>query len=453
MGKTRALLVLGLVYGCGGGSGNGVDAPAPIDAVGAAADAAPDSAPAAVRVTVENFGLAPVAGATVYFQDADSTLVAEAETDAQGHASAMLGAGGFVTVLLPIDPDRPDDRRADTIAGAQPGDDLHVFYVPANPIFDVPPTTFPLSIPADPQHQYQLWSSCGAPNDVLAQAPASSAVTLRCQPPGRVDMLLVSSDLTRSLYAPNITIADGVPLTLTGSYVAVEDEAFQYTGFDRSRAIGIWQGVFGPTGEVMVIGGGGTLTTGGTATRSYRRPPTVDTVTITQSTWDYQPRVPTDPRSVTAFEWGPTPSSYALAAADVKERELTAQPTYDATTHAVQWTEGTEGLEPGAVFASIAHSRPTGATTTRFIWTLAAAHDARMAATFPVLPNGGLDFTPDPGASVDAGLTTIAMPISWDRFRPDALGATLGLNGYAGTAVGVSREAPGRAVWASYTSY
>jgi hypothetical protein len=453
MGTKRALLgLLGLAYGCGGGSGSGVDAAPLIDAVGdAVGDAAPDSAPAAVRVTVETFGIAPVSGATVYFQDVDSTLVAEVETDAQGHASAMLAAGGFVTVLLPIDPDSPAQRRARTIAGAQPGDDLHVFYTSPYPNLDPPPpTTFPMSIPADPQHTYSLWSSCGVTNEVPGQAPASSDVTLRCRHPGPVDLLVVSDDLTRSLYAPNITIASGVPVALTGSYVAAEDVAFHYAGFDRSPAIGITQAIYGPNGEVAVIGGGDTLITGGTATRSYPRPPTVDTLALTESLWRYQPRAATDPQFVFVYDWGPTPGSYALDAADVQPRALTTQPTYDPATRVVRWTEGTAGLEPGAVIASITHARTVGTTTTEFIWGLAAAHDASMSTTFPVLPTDVLDFNPDPGASVRANLDTIAMPITWDRFRPDVWGAALGFNGYAGTAVGVAREGPGRAVWASY---
>src|SRR5262245_56512944 len=62
----------------------------------------PDAAPSAVTMTVTLRG-ATVPGTAVYFQNADSSLVLAATSDANGTASAMLAAGGYVTVIEPDD--------------------------------------------------------------------------------------------------------------------------------------------------------------------------------------------------------------------------------------------------------------------------------------------------------------------------------------------------------------
>src|SRR5262245_25587661 len=110
-------LALVLVAGCGDGKHN-PDAAADMTVM-------PDAATGPVTLTITKEGL-PVAGVHVYFQNSNSTLVADATTDAAGHASADMAAGGFVTAINPFDtvqaPTSDDDLR--TFAGVKPGDQL-----------------------------------------------------------------------------------------------------------------------------------------------------------------------------------------------------------------------------------------------------------------------------------------------------------------------------------------
>src|ERR1700733_7288069 len=73
---------------------------------------------APVTVAVTALGL-PAPGLQVYFQDADSTLVANVQTGSDGTARAATPAGGFVTVVQP-----GSSATLYTYAGVEPDDVL-----------------------------------------------------------------------------------------------------------------------------------------------------------------------------------------------------------------------------------------------------------------------------------------------------------------------------------------
>src|ERR1041384_3843968 len=103
LGLLSLLVALDLA-GCGGCNddnkvGHLPDAPPP-PPDGPMIDMAPTSP---VTITVTDLG-DPLMGVTVYFQEADSTLVRTAQTDAGGKASAVLHAGGFVTAVQVTQP-------------------------------------------------------------------------------------------------------------------------------------------------------------------------------------------------------------------------------------------------------------------------------------------------------------------------------------------------------------
>src|SRR5438105_2298725 len=61
-----------------------------------------DAPTGAVTLTVTSSNQ-PAANVSVYFQNADSSLVLAATTDAHGTVGAMLATGGFVTAIEPAD--------------------------------------------------------------------------------------------------------------------------------------------------------------------------------------------------------------------------------------------------------------------------------------------------------------------------------------------------------------
>src|SRR5579883_1406925 len=90
--------------------------------------------PGAVTIAVTLQGQ-PASGATVYFQNADSSLVAEMQTGSDGWATQDMLPGGFVTLIEPQPvvtgaalgtAGVPAGQVIDTFAGVKPGDVLVV---------------------------------------------------------------------------------------------------------------------------------------------------------------------------------------------------------------------------------------------------------------------------------------------------------------------------------------
>ena len=121
--RRLTLLVLALAA-CGDDSNNRkiIDAPH-VDIDGKDLDSA---LPNPVTVTVKNQP-GPTADVEVYFQNADSTLVATAHTDANGTASQVMAAGGFVSLINPYvnaGVGALTNYTLITWAGVKPGDHL-----------------------------------------------------------------------------------------------------------------------------------------------------------------------------------------------------------------------------------------------------------------------------------------------------------------------------------------
>jgi len=105
------------------------------------------SPPADVMVVVRDAGV-PVAGVTVLFQAADDRVIAEAVTDAVGHAIAALPTGGNVTVIR--------GTAIVTYTGVKPGDVLDL----ARPTAATgAPTGVTLTLP--PNATFQVITPCG----------------------------------------------------------------------------------------------------------------------------------------------------------------------------------------------------------------------------------------------------------------------------------------------------
>jgi hypothetical protein len=88
-------------------------------------DAAPDAPPAkgVVKITVYDMYSNLASGVAVAFLNADSTVVLETTTDANGVAMATMAPGGSVTSLRPED---STQQHLYTFEGVQPGDQLQL---------------------------------------------------------------------------------------------------------------------------------------------------------------------------------------------------------------------------------------------------------------------------------------------------------------------------------------
>src|SRR5512140_626614 len=157
--KRSAWLAMGVTVGmalgaCGdnGGGGHLADAP-PSDGSG------PELPPPRITVTVTLGGM-PAAGKIVYFQNHDSTLASETQTNSGGNAAGVIDDGGFVTV---IEPDPLSlitvPTQLATFVGVKAPDHLYVDVSPLGAAGAA--ITFNLTVPNEQVgNTYTLYSSC-----------------------------------------------------------------------------------------------------------------------------------------------------------------------------------------------------------------------------------------------------------------------------------------------------
>ena len=398
----------------GGADASARDA-APVDGPSLADAAAPDAAidgPISIVVTV---GGQPSAGATVYFQGADSSLVAEQHTGSDGGATQIMAPGGFVSVV------DPTALGVDTFAGVKPGDVLHVD-------LQVPPPqdsiTFTLSVPSDGAAVfYELATSCGTA-DLSTDNDGPTQVTLAgCG--GVADMMVSTADDNAlpldTLYVPGVAVADGSAIALTGSY---HPSAAQ-TVVD----IDVPPGVTDVNTQHTLFGPHGALATSPVSVFQH------DDVNV----FDYTQ--PSDPTITSAFEqvlFGGTfeqPSVQAVAdwgAADTATEvteigeqrvpDFAAVPVFDVIAQQLQWqlVDGGSGGTVDVVYADLAFDR--GGTT--WSWQLVAPGSAAGALAFPQLPTDVFAFD---GAAGD-GISVVSVevghvPGGYDAVRARGLDA------------------------------
>jgi len=156
----RLLAVMG-VAACGGGSDATTDAP-PTDGPGAVdGPSTPDATPTGLVTVQAYWSLSePDANATAIFVDVDGTVVQDALVAADGTASAMLHAGGSVTVLQGFTEGTTITHGITTFRAVKPGDHLVVGLPPDNPYWIGAQTdTMVLNVPPAPVGNYILASS------------------------------------------------------------------------------------------------------------------------------------------------------------------------------------------------------------------------------------------------------------------------------------------------------
>ncbi len=460
LGLSSMVVSLGL-GGCGGcNDSNGVgklpDAPLAPDAP---LDGPTDLPPATpVTITVTDGG-GPLTGLTVYFQESDGTLVRAAQTDADGKASAMMHAGGFVTAvqLFPVPQVKlgaPDEvppgpsSQLTTFAGVKEGDDLHLDLEPVTP--EGTDVTFDLSVPNEQLGRtYTLYSSCGGPTTLgigqspvragrqagqagaVAPIPVTAPVTLTgCG--GTADMLVVGSDSDKTqvlswLYKPAVAVADGVPVALTDAYQAATDVTFTYTTVAPTiNDLSVVRELRSGRGSLRFVTDQQTATPdSGTAIASLTEPlPGAAGLLAVTTTTD-------DPNAghgqQTFFEWGGA-GDYMLDYSAASLHGYASTPSAGVGSHVVAWSEASGGAAPDFVFGSYNLSRVDDNGLNTWTWQIVAPYTAGQAMlgypatlSYPVLPTTIYDYNPAATEQLQLQqLTTVKAPGGYDALRAHA---------------------------------
>jgi hypothetical protein len=404
--------LLAVCVACGDHPGfpNGVpDAAAP-DTLLPSGDAGPD----AVTVTVTLRG-APVPGVTVYFQNADSSLVLAAATGQGGTAGAVLAAGGQVTVIEPDDGTDSGITHLATFVSIQPRDALHLDLAPTGAIDTA---AFAVTVPAAPGASgYQLDTSCG--QVVLDASGTGRGELAGCG--GTADVLVIALDpatgatpFVGSLYVAGVRVADP-PAIIQGSYAPAATVRFAYTGVPASStAVSTLQVIETARGRLYDASTSAPVDAG-EATGALDMPVASGALGLTVS--EAAPAA-TDFGEQRVFEWGAWKPSYALDFAGALLPAYASAPTYDPAARSVTWTENSGGVAPDFVRAQIHVFRDGVADGKRWSWAIVAPRGAGPSVTFPRFPAGGFDFTPhaDDAIGIDDVMNASAPP-GYDAVR------------------------------------
>ena len=428
MTNLRTPILIAALVACGDDgvhhlADSGVDAPAQPQP-----DAPPDAAPLGMVTVTVTLQSSPAAGVPVYFQNADSSLVSSATTGDDGTATAMMAAGGFVTVLEPqfVNTARfgsvtnVDGQILDTFSGVKPGDSLHVDVQPGTNTTDVALVNF--TIPQDgAAADYTLFSKCSGSTSVFtggSGTPQTQVEFVGCG--GTADILVVSSDdvgnLLDSMFQPAVVIADGGSVTLTQTYSPVVQQTYAQTNVPatvsdvESQAILPSLQFDGPTDDEFG--------TGGSDSETVAIPTTNATTTVANLTTYFPNGSPVDQQF--SLTWGPQPTGEVdTDFSTVRLRNWVTRAAFDVVKNQVAWVVDTTGGKPDTVTASFRVNRndPVNGGSS-WTWRVANAGTANGAVPLPTLPTDIFDFNvhDTDNTFIDAA-TGIVSPGGYDAAR------------------------------------
>jgi hypothetical protein len=375
----------------------------------------------AVTITMTNAG-APVAGVTVYFQNADSSMVATMTTDVTGTASAVMAAGGFVTAIDPYGASTGFDKLA-TVSGVKPGD--HLLLSSAEPVEQI---TFTVTLPTDPSPsvaRYEITSNCGF-STLVGDSKTGSMSMRNCH--GTADLMVLAENANFEtvdfLYMPAIAVADGVALDLSQrAYTPAVSRAYTYTDTpvdpesNNLDGLGVQDFLISSHAQVIDMGFVVPLIAQPPVSFTRTLPTLAGTIDLVHSS--QAPNAGLTTRNV--LEWGPYSSTYALDFQANLVPDFGSDPQIDVTNHAVTWTE-VAGAEP-ADFVIVTLDLNRTSESREWVWTLAAAHST--APVLPELPTTIHDFNIAPtDASSVYDLVIVKAPGGYDAVRANVLTIT-----------------------------
>lgn len=376
--KTCSLLILALVACGDDGARQLPDAPL----IDAAADPdAPTSGVVSLTITGQG---TPVEGVDVYFQNADSSLVAKVTTDATGVASATMEPGGFVTAVDPYVTQRGiafADLR--TFAAVKPGDELLLQQGSAST-----PITLTFVLPTDDglTAEYDVNTTCGSQTFVSQGSgtmPGGVGSYSGCGT--TLDVLVVARDPqgtpTSWLYQAGVAVTDGGTIDLTAStYQAIVETSFVFqNGPAAASFVELSNALISPRGVVSSLSRSSDLTAGaGTVNVSRAQP--AGTTSVTTAMFQDTSGTPVGQHAVLA--WSPTAATHTIDLAGALLPEYSQAPAVAAATHTIAWTS-TGTTQPDFVISRIEAIRESPLLGWR--WQMVAPYTGTSVA-LPVLP-------------------------------------------------------------------
>jgi hypothetical protein len=364
-------LAMVLAIGCGDDDkmGRPPDAPPP------PSDGAMDASSSVVSLEIVE-GTTPLAGVRVVFQAADSTVIADTMTGADGKASATMDAGGYVTAIDPF-PTPQGAPELRTFAGVKPGDQLQLFERPR----DETPITIDVTVPLDPNAlSYTVSTNCLLDAGVIGGEP-SQLQLIGCGPTANL-LVETYDDISRpvsSIYKESVALADGGSIDLSAEpYTAAPAVTFAYSnlpeGATAVNVYGIRETALGSIHQFSALAD----VTAGTAMLTHKVPQTANATAARLSTVygaTYTQHI--------IAESGPVSTSYAVDGTGLFLPEFTGPAMLDTEAHAIRWSTTGGMAQPDFVLVRAFLNRG-GGTPQAWRWVVAAPPGD--AVVLPVLP-------------------------------------------------------------------
>lgn len=412
------VVVLGLGLGLGGCGGcNDNNNPGRLPDAPPASDASPPDAvdPSAVTLTIIKDG-SPAIGVTVYFLNADDSVVATAVTDVMGRALAVMAAGGSVTAVNPFTTPPPpaavavpDELR--TFVGVKPGDRLVLSHDTNGVAFTL------LASPVTNAQNYQVATTCGggtiSPGGGSGGSgspdPGGSIMLPHCD--SAADIAIVALDAQNTplsgLYHPDAALTSTVDLS-ADAYDTLTDIAFMYMNLpDTSVSAQLWltvgRGNLGPFPVNL-----------NTSTSSVPHAPAASATSLIVET-----TLPPSGGGIgehDVLDWKPAETSYTLDVMGQLLPDLTGPPSFDVATRKVTWTEASQGAAPDLTTTAISVTRDR-----QWHWEIVAPYK-QGELRFPHLPADVYDWNPAASDDVTAEQVMNAkLPGGYDAVRAHIL--------------------------------
>ncbi len=403
-----------------------------------------------MTLTVTN-GTAGVPDVKVYFQNADSSVVLATTTDANGVASAVMVAGGYVTAIdaLPAQFGGIQAHHLQTFANVKPGDHL-VLHADA-PIGTGTQVNFTFTMADEPSGNaltYQAWAPpCVRQSDVSGAgsgAPPGGVVNLDgCPATTDVAVIALNSggEAFASIFKTNVAISDGgsVDLSNLNNTPWVNSDLVSYTFQNVPGSVAgfsVQSFAMTPKGIVFEIDLSNSVNSGSGGVSDLVRPKLDGTTQVDLSSFDG----PANSR-YRILEWGAPKVDYLVAdTAAILPHEYTAPPTFDVATNTISWTSDAGGVAPNFVRAGLNAGRNKG--NPQWFWEIAdsAATTSVKLPTLPA-PDDVFNATPtDDFANVNE-LTTGHITGGYDAIRAGLLSIPSNTNGNpVGLVIGASGQ-------------
>lgn len=378
----------------------------------------PPGPPDAVRLTV-TLGSAGVANVPVYFQNADSSLVMAARTDASGIATVVIDPGGFVTAIDPFAPQLANGLPTPelfTFSGVKPGDQL-VLHRDLTALVSMSFTVTP-----DPAAvSYALFASCldSGPVALPNAGSAPDVVTLfGCADGTTADFLVVGSDQlnnpVKALLRTNIAVAQNTTVDLGNNYTNTSQVTFGYSGLPASfSSVSVDSSLVTASGRMHQLQSGTGIATGAATVGPIGRPVVAGATQITVSQF-FAAQFGTH----LVIESAPPSDAYALAVDPALFLpDYTSAPTFDVATHRISITTGPgTGADFATSVIQVTRQEPTFA-----VWNWHLAAPFSQGVSYPALPADHAQFNPLASDTLNVNsLATLRVPGGYDAWRGHA---------------------------------